>query len=114
MVCRQGLDAAGDGVRGRLARAAPALAAFGLYAAATAALTGPLLGVAGRAFPHDAGDPVLNTWLLWWSTREAMRVRSGATAAMNVAPLARKQWKLKGLRVRFRRAVFTIWPSLLR
>ena len=44
-----------------------------------AAGPGPVLGrdrgAGGPAparcpFPHDAGDPVLNTWLLWWSTRE--------------------------------------------
>ena len=21
------------------------------------------------AFPHDLGDPVLNTWILWWNTQ---------------------------------------------
>lgn len=41
----------------------------GLFAAITIALTYPLVRVAGSAFPHDAGDPSLNTWLLWWSTQ---------------------------------------------
>jgi hypothetical protein len=41
----------------------------GLYGAVTLALTFPLLPALGSALPHDAGDPVLNTWILWWSTR---------------------------------------------
>jgi len=32
------------------------------------AFTFPLILRGGSAFPHDAGDPSLNTWLLWWST----------------------------------------------
>ena len=32
------------------------------------AFTFPLILRGGSAFPHDAGDPALNTWLLWWST----------------------------------------------
>lgn len=39
-----------------------------LFAAITVGMTFPLIRVAGSAFPHDAGDPSLNTWLLWWST----------------------------------------------
>ena len=40
------------------------------YALITIALTYPLVRALGSAFPHDAGDPVLNTWLLWWSTQK--------------------------------------------
>ena len=40
-----------------------------LFVAITTAITYPLIRVAGSAFPQDAGDPSLNTWLLWWSTR---------------------------------------------
>lgn len=41
----------------------------GLYAAITLAFAYPLLAHLGSAVPHDAGDPVLNTWLLWWNTQ---------------------------------------------
>lgn len=40
------------------------------YVAITVALTYPLARAMGSAFPHDAGDPALNTWLLWWSTQK--------------------------------------------
>jgi hypothetical protein len=39
-----------------------------LYAAATLAFARPLLAHLTSVVPHDAGDPVLNTWILWWST----------------------------------------------
>ena len=41
----------------------------GAYAALTVLITWPLVRQLGSVFPHDAGDPVLNTWILWWSTR---------------------------------------------
>ena len=41
------------------------LAAAGIYALLTIALLFPLLSQFGSAFPHHAGDPVLNTWILW-------------------------------------------------
>jgi hypothetical protein len=37
--------------------------------AITLALTYPLASRIGSTIPHDAGDPILNTWLLWWSTQ---------------------------------------------
>src|SRR5215510_15022664 len=46
-------------------RLAPAL----LYVAITVAMVYPLLRHIGSVIPHDLGDPVLNTWLLWWSSR---------------------------------------------
>jgi hypothetical protein len=45
------------------------LAPAALFLATALALTFPLVTVWGSALPHDAGDPVLNTWILWWSTR---------------------------------------------
>src|SRR4051812_29529263 len=44
------------------------LVPLGLYAAFTLALAYPLLAHIGSTLPHDIGDPVLNTWLLHWST----------------------------------------------
>lgn len=44
------------------------LIAAGLYVLVSLAWLFPLLGRFGSAYPNDAGDPVLNTWLLWWST----------------------------------------------
>ena len=40
-----------------------------LYVLLTGALTYPLLGRMGSSIAHDAGDPLLNTWILWWSTQ---------------------------------------------
>jgi hypothetical protein len=40
-----------------------------LYCAVTVVMMFPLLRHIGSVFPHDLGDPVLNTWLLWWSTK---------------------------------------------
>ena len=54
----------------------------GAYVAITIALTYPLLTRFASAFPHDAGDPVLNTWILWWSTQ-----RAPLTAAWWNAPM---------------------------
>ncbi|HUP39998.1 MAG TPA: hypothetical protein VM115_07755, partial [Vicinamibacterales bacterium] len=42
---------------------------FVLYCLLTAALTHPLLRQLGSAFPHDPGDPALNTWILWWNAQ---------------------------------------------
>ena len=43
--------------------------AAGLYGGLTVALLFPLLGQFGSAFPHDPGDPILNTWILWHGAR---------------------------------------------
>jgi hypothetical protein len=40
-----------------------------VYVAISVALTYPVLTHIGSGFPHDAGDPVLNTWILWWNTQ---------------------------------------------
>ncbi|MEO5739396.1 MAG: hypothetical protein ABIS29_02245, partial [Vicinamibacterales bacterium] len=39
------------------------------YCAITLALTYPLIFQLGSVLPHDAGDPALNTWILWWNTQ---------------------------------------------
>jgi hypothetical protein len=44
-------------------------AAAVVYLALAAVLALPLLRGFGSLIPHDAGDPVLNSWILWWSTR---------------------------------------------
>jgi hypothetical protein len=43
--------------------------AFLLYCLITVALTYPLALELGSVFPHDSGDPALNTWILWWNAR---------------------------------------------
>ena len=40
------------------------------YALLTLLLTYPLVWHLSSVFPHDAGDPVLNTWLVWWNAHE--------------------------------------------
>ena len=50
-------------------RRAPVLWAFLSYLGLTLILTAPLVRQIGSALPSDNGDPVLNTWILWWSTQ---------------------------------------------
>jgi hypothetical protein len=45
------------------------LLAFLIYCGLTVALTYPLILNPGSVLPHDAGDPALNTWILWWNTK---------------------------------------------
>jgi len=40
-----------------------------IYCAITIALTYPLILQMGSVIPNDAGDPALNTWILWWNTQ---------------------------------------------
>ncbi len=42
-------------------------ALFLIYCAFTILLTFPLITELGSALPNDAGDPALNTWILWWN-----------------------------------------------
>jgi hypothetical protein len=42
---------------------------FLLYCAVTVALTYPFILQMGSVLPNDAGDPALNTWILWWNTQ---------------------------------------------
>ena len=47
------------------------LTAAGIYVLLTVVLLAPLWGQFGSAFPHDAGDPVLNTWIFWHGSQTA-------------------------------------------
>ena len=47
----------------------PVLWAFLSYLGLTLILTDPLIRQLGSALPSDLGDPVLNTWILWWNTQ---------------------------------------------
>jgi hypothetical protein len=51
-------------------RAAALPAACTAYALLTLLLTYPLVWHLPSLIPHDAGDPVLNTWLVWWNAHE--------------------------------------------
>jgi hypothetical protein len=42
-----------------------------LYVAVVTAMYAPLLVRLDRAVPADPGDPLLNTWILWWNARQA-------------------------------------------
>ena len=42
---------------------------FGAYLALTLAYTWPLVLNLGHGVAHDPGDPILNAWILWWSTQ---------------------------------------------
>jgi F5/8 type C domain len=42
--------------------------AAGTLAALTCAYSWPLIAHPGSLVPHDKGDPLLVTWILWWST----------------------------------------------
>ena len=42
---------------------------FSSTAVVTVALTYPLIFQMGAVLPNDAGDPALNTWILWWNTQ---------------------------------------------
>lgn len=51
-------------------RARPGLyASVAVYLAATIVQTWPLLGDLLHQLPSDPGDPVLNTWILWWNAQ---------------------------------------------
>jgi hypothetical protein len=56
--------------RGAAARAARSEAAMVLVSSAALAvvITWPLTLQLGTAVPSDLGDPVLNTWILWWNS----------------------------------------------
>lgn len=43
--------------------------AFLAYCGITMALTHPLILQISSVLPNDAGDPALNTWILWWNTQ---------------------------------------------
>lgn len=43
------------------------LAALGLFLLLAVAWTWPLASSLSVRIPHDAGDPILNIWILWWN-----------------------------------------------
>src|SRR5256885_9455637 len=49
------------------ARLVPWLLAAFVYAVLTIAVTWPLAARLATVVPHDLGDPLLNTWILWWN-----------------------------------------------
>ena len=53
---------------GRSSDGIKAVAAAAFFACVTAAYTWPLPRHLAGAVPHDSGDPLLVTWILWWST----------------------------------------------
>jgi len=50
--------------------------AFLLYTGLAIALTYPLILQMGSVLPNDAGDPALNTWILWWNTQAVPLTRT--------------------------------------
>lgn len=46
-----------------------ALTYLGLFLALSIAWTWPVVTRLSWRIPHDPGDPVLNTWILWWNTQ---------------------------------------------
>ncbi|HEX4567840.1 MAG TPA: hypothetical protein VH138_14485, partial [Vicinamibacterales bacterium] len=51
-----------------LSRSKPVLAALAAYSALTIAYTWPLSRHILHGVAHDPGDPILNAWILWWTT----------------------------------------------
>lgn len=51
----------------RATRLAPWMASLAAYLALTILFTWPLVLRMSSALPHDLGDPVLATWILWWN-----------------------------------------------
>jgi hypothetical protein len=47
----------------------PLLWAFVSYLTLAVFLTYPLIRRPGTVLPNDLGDPLLNTWILWWNTQ---------------------------------------------
>jgi hypothetical protein len=52
-----------------LSRWKPVLAALAAYTALTIAYTWPLPRHVLHGVAHDPGDPILNAWILWWTTK---------------------------------------------
>ena len=53
----------------RLPRITPVLAATAAYFALTVAYAWPLPAHVLHGIAHDPGDPILNAWILWWTTK---------------------------------------------
>ena len=45
--------------------------AFGVYLLLALALTFPLILQMGSLVPHDPGDPLFNSWVIWWNAQHA-------------------------------------------
>src|SRR5579872_1210994 len=56
----------------RLRSTRPLLAAATAYVALTIAYSWPVPRHLVDGIPHDPWDPVLNTWILWWTTRAVL------------------------------------------
>ena len=52
-----------------MSRWKPVLAALAAYIALTIAYTWPLPAHVLHGVAHDPGDPILNAWILWWTTK---------------------------------------------
>jgi hypothetical protein len=52
--------------------AAPWLIALAGYTSLTLVLTWPLARRLATVVPHDVGDPLLNTWILWWNAHATL------------------------------------------
>jgi F5/8 type C domain-containing protein len=68
--------------------AAPWLIALAGYTSLTLVLTWPLARRLATVVPHDVGDPLLNTWTLWWNAHA-----TPLTARWWDAPMF---WPMKG------------------
>jgi F5/8 type C domain-containing protein len=68
--------------------AAPWLIALAGYASLTLVLTWPLARRLATVVPHDVGDPLLTTWILWWNAHT-----TPLTARWWDAPMF---WPMKG------------------
>ncbi|HUR19790.1 MAG TPA: hypothetical protein VMZ90_03215 [Vicinamibacterales bacterium] len=53
-----------------------------LYTVATCAMTWPLVGVMHRDIASDMGDPVLNCWILLWTSGQVLAFLSGDFGAL--------------------------------
>jgi hypothetical protein len=53
-----------------LKRLAPFAAAFSAYTILAVILTFPLVAHLSSVVPHDAGDPILNAWILGWNAHQ--------------------------------------------
>jgi uncharacterized protein (TIGR03382 family) len=53
-----------------------------VYSAIAVLMAWPLIRAFASVVPHDAGDPILNSWILWWST-----LRTPFTSAWWNAPM---------------------------
>src|SRR5687767_3805697 len=60
-----------------------ALGATFLYLVATCAMTWPLIKVMHREVASDMGDPVLNCWILLWTSGQVLAFFSGDFGALS-------------------------------